>query len=426
MTDLATALLPDGSLPRLRLMPPPHLFDGSTDTAVMLSAIARLVASGAAETKPELMAATGLARSTVTVYVETLLRRGVLAVVGSQVRSGRGRPAERLGLGPGAGLVVVVDIGARRTRLAVCHLDQRTLATRLERLDVREGPEPVLARITEIVDEMLAEVGGGLLVRNVIVGVPARVDMVLGVPIRPNIMLGWHGYPVARELGRHLRAPTVLENDVNLRALGESAVLAQDERPLLAIKVGTGVGAGIVDGSGRLFRGFDGAAGDIGHIAVRRAPAVRCGCGTTGCVETVISVPALVGAIRAERAGLIAEDLDERDERDQLTDLLRRGDPTAIRVARDAAEALGEAVADLCNILNPRRIVIGGAMTEATDEILAGVRAVAYQTARPQATRNLIISHSMLGQLAGMAGALVLGIETALSPEGLAGWAPGE
>lgn len=401
----------------MRLVAP--LLMARTDAPNLLSGLARLVASGTAETKPELVAATGLARSTVTSHVDTLVRRGVLATTGMKVTEGRGRPADRLGLAKKAGLIVAVDIGARHTRLAVAELGQHCLANSSRRLDVRDGPESTLRVINEDLDKMLADVGANIPVRCVVVGVPARVDSSTGCPVRPNIMPGWDAYPVAHTVGRHLGSPAILENDTNLRAIGEAAALGDDQRPIIAVKVATGVGAGIVDAHGDLFHGFDGAAGDVGHIPVRRAPALLCTCGTLGCVEVVASIPSIVKTLRDEHPVLIDDDLDDLD---QLLDLLGRGDAATIHVVRGAAEALGEAVAIMCNLLNPRRIVMCGELATATDEILAGVRAIVYQTARPQATRNLVISHSVLGEMAGIAGALVLGIESALSPASLARW----
>lgn len=402
----------DAALPPLRLIGPPAV--ARTDTATMLSSIARLVAAEEAITKAALMDATGLARSTVTSHVDMLLRRGVLEQNGTVSRGSRGRPADGLRISPRAGLVLAIDLGARHAHLAVGELNQSVLARSSHRIDVRDGPGAVLDDVSRKLEEHLERVGEGHPVRCIVIGVPARVHGPSGMAIRPNIMPGWDGFPITAHLELRFGSPAVLENDVNLRAIGEAAALGEDQRPILVIKVGTGVGAGIVDPYGRVFHGYDGAAGDIGHIPVRGAPEMACTCGTIGCVEAVVSVPSIVRQLRAEYPGLLN---DEEDELDQLLALLRHSDPGAVSVVRAAAETLGEAVAMLCNTLNPRRIVLGGDLTTATDEVLAGVRAIAYQNARPLATRNLVIAHSVLGELAGLAGALVLARETALGPE---------
>jgi len=406
--------IPDEGLPDLRLISPSGI--PRVDTLSMLSAIARLVAAGTAETKSALVDATGLARSTVTSYVDMLLRRHVLEAAGTVTKGVRGRPADRLQISGGAGLVLAIDLGARHARLGIGELNQRILVQTSDRMDIREGPEAVLGGLSVVLEEHLARIGEGRAVRAVVIGVPARVHGPSGMTVRPNIMPGWDRFPISHWLERRFGAPAILENDVNLRAVGEAAALPDDQRPILVLKVGTGVGAGMVDQSGGVLRGYDGSAGDIGHTPVRGAPVRPCTCGNSGCVEAAVSVPSIIRQLREEFPGLID---DERDDLDQLTALLARSEPTAVSVVRGAAEILGEVVAMLCNTLNPRRVVLGGDLTASTDEILAGVRTVAYQRARPLATRNLVITHSRLGEMGGVAGALVLGREAALSPEGL-------
>lgn len=401
-------------LPPLRLIAPLAIM--RADSPAMLSTIARLVASEEADTKAALMEATGLARSTITSYLDTLMRRNVIEQQGTVSKGSRGRPADRLVISPKAGLVIAIDMGARHVRLAVGELNQHVVARSSQRIDVREGPEAVLDAISLTLEQHVSEVGDGRVVRCVVVGVPARVHGPSGKAVRPNIMPGWDGYPISGYLERRFGAPAILENDVNLRAIGEAAALDDDQRPLLVLKIGTGVGAGLVDTSGQIFHGYDGSAGDIGHIPVRGAPERECTCGTIGCVEAVVSVPSIARQLREQHPGVLS---DDEDDLDQLLTLLRRSEPHTVTVVRAAAETLGELVAMLCNTLNPRRIVLGGDLTTATDEMLAGVRAIAYQKARPLATRNLVIGHSVLGELAGLAGALVLARETALSPEAI-------
>lgn len=401
-------------LPPLRLIAPNALARADTDT--MLSSIARLVASGVATTKARLMDSTGLARSTVTSYVAMLERRSVLEQRGTVSRGTRGRPADQLQISPRAGLVLAIDLGAQHVRLAVSELNQHVAARSSQRLDVGDGPSAVLEEISRTLERHLEEVGDGRAVRCVAIGVPARAHGPSGVAVRPNIMPGWDGFPISGFLEQRFGAETVLENDVNLRAIGEAAALDEDQLPLLAIKVGTGVGAGLVDAQGRVFHGYDGSAGDIGHIPVRGAPELPCTCGNIGCIEAVVSVPSIIRRIKTDHPGLLAAD---EDELDQLLTLLRHSDQRVVSIVRAAAETLGEAVAMLCNTLNPRRIILGGDLTTATDELLAGVRTVAYQRARPLATRNLVIGHSVLGELSGLAGALVVARESALSPEAM-------
>ena len=107
-------------------------------------------------------------------------------------------------------------------------------------------------------------------------------------------MPGWDAYPLGRLLSERFRCPALIENDCNIRAMGEAAALGEGERPIIAIKVATGIGAGIVDQYGNIFHGFDGAAGDFGHLRLPESPQIQCTCGAIGCIEASASVPAII------------------------------------------------------------------------------------------------------------------------------------
>jgi predicted NBD/HSP70 family sugar kinase len=399
---------PHAPLPPLRLSAPP--LSGRIDAAVTLSTVARLVASGAAMSKADLVPAAGLARTTVSTAVDELLARGLLQIDGTRPTVGRGRPADRLALSPGGGHVLLADVGASSAHLAVVDLSQRMLARTQVDVDMNDGPDAVLAAVETELTALRDTVPADVPVRAVVIGLPGPVDGTQGVPIRPPIMPGWHAYPVAARLSQTFGCPAVLENDVNLRALGEARALPADQVPLLFVKVGTGIGGGLVSREGVLHHGADGAAGDSGHVRVRGAPDDACVCGNVGCIEAVASAGAIARRLGAPgRPVPIAE----------VRALLARGDPAAVAAVREAAALIGELVATLVHFYNPARVTIGGGLAAASDELLAGVRSVAYQRALPLATRNLVLTNSVLGEYAGLAGAAVLGIERVLSTESI-------
>jgi predicted NBD/HSP70 family sugar kinase len=414
-----TVMLSSSPLPPLRLSTPP--LAGRVDAEVTLSTVARLVASGAALSKADLVPAAGMARTTVSAAVDELLARGVLRVAGTRPTAGRGRPADRLALAPGGGHVLLADLGARGAHLAVLDLSQQVLAHEHVDVDVRDGPEVVLHAVETRLDALRARGPAGVPVRAVVIGLPGPVDGNLGAPVRPPIMPGWHAYPVSGRLQRRYECPAILENDVNLRALGEARALPADQAPLLFVKVGTGIGGGLITREGVLHHGADGAAGDIGHVRVRGGPDDPCVCGNVGCIEAVASASAIArrlaatappapvsdgtGTAPAAVGGTIAD----------VRARLARADPTASALVREAAAHIGEVVAMLVHFYNPARVTLGGSLTAASDELLAGVRSVVYQRALPLATRNLVLANSVLGEYAGLAGAAVLGIEQALS-----------
>jgi predicted NBD/HSP70 family sugar kinase len=398
-------MLPPTLLPPLRLSTPPSA--GRIDAEATLSTVARLIASGAAQSKADLVPAAGMARTTVSAAVDELLNRGVVRIAGTRPTPGRGRPADRLALSPRGGHVLLADVGARGAHLAVLDLSQRVVAHEHVDLDVRDGPEPVLDIIEARLDALRAVGSPEVPARAVVIGLPGPVDGNLGTPVRPPIMPGWHAYPVSARLQSRFACAAILENDVNLRALGEARALPADQAPLLFVKIGTGIGGGLVTREGGLHHGADGAAGDIGHVRVRGGPDDPCVCGNVGCIEAVASASAIARRLAAG-ATVPVTIADVRDR-------LAKADPAAVAHVREAAAHIGELVAMLVHFYNPARVTIGGSLTAASDDLLAGVRSVVYQRALPLATRNLVLANSVLGEYAGLAGAAVLGIEQALS-----------
>ncbi|RCV47966.1 ROK family transcriptional regulator [Marinitenerispora sediminis] len=392
------------------------------------SLLTRLIATGSAESRVDLGSATGLARSTVGDHLDRLLAAGVLVEGGTVARGGRGRPPQRLALNRRAAVVGVAALGARRARVAVADLAQTVLAEEELLLDVARGPEHCVDVVTERLRRLLAARGyGAEAVGVVVVGVPGPVDVRAGTPVRPPIMPGWDEYPLGAVLSERFGCPALVDNDVNLMALGEARSLDPGELPLLFLKIGTGIGGGLVSASGELHRGADGSAGDIGHIRVPGGDDVVCRCGNIGCVEAVASAAAMLERVRRAGTGSAHRDPrgsaapERREPRhiDDLRALLRAGDPEAVRVVRESAAAIGEITALLVHVYNPARIVLGGAVSQDSDDLLAGVRGVVYRRALPLATRHLTLAPSVLGPSAGVTGGIVLGVEHILSPDGI-------
>jgi predicted NBD/HSP70 family sugar kinase len=242
-------------------------------------------------------------------------------------------------------------------------------------------------------------------VRLIVVGLPAPVDFVSGVPVRPPIMPGWDSYPVTASFQENFAAPVLVDNDVNLMALGEARCRPAAHCPLLYVKASTGIGCGIVTHEGQLHRGADGAAGDIGHVRVPGREEI-CRCGGVGCIEAFASYGAILRKVGAE------------NEHNTLR-TAELGEAQIATLVRAAAGEIGEVIAMLVHFFNPAVIVLGGRMTQFGDEMLAGVRSVVYERALPLATRRLSVELSTLGYRAGIIGAVVLGVEHVLSPQGL-------
>ena len=399
---------------------PAGLLSVSVDPQEVLSALADVVAGAGHTSKAALARATGLPRSTVGAHVDWLLEHGVLKRTELPPRIMRGRPADGVAIEGQAGWVLCVELGSRRVRLAAVDLFGHVMARKTCRLDVRQGPEQGVERLAELILE-IEEAAMAKQPRRpesmvCVLGLPARIESSSKSPLRPTIMPSWDSYPVGAELEQRLGMEVILENDCNVRALAEASVVDASDLPLIAIKVGTGIGAGIIDRNGAIFLGANGSAGDVGHLPHVDRNDNLCSCGARGCVEAVAAIPAMMRQLRD--AGKVPDSVEDFDA-DHLVELLKNRDADALDAVRTSAEAVGYMTASLCNVLNPKRIVINSDLLEVSHEMLAGIRSVVYDRARPLATQNLVIDQSRLGRDAGIAGAFLLGRQHLLSPEQL-------
>jgi predicted NBD/HSP70 family sugar kinase len=306
-------------------------------------------------------------------------------------------------------VVLAADLGATHARFAVSDLAGTVLAQEAHAIAIADGPEAILGWLEEGFERLIGGLGPGAgPVLGVGVGLPGPVEYATGVPIAPPIMPGWDGYPVAERLSRHFHTPVLVDNDANLMALGELQRAWPGTEDLLFVKVGTGIGAGMIS-HGRLLRGAQGAAGDIGHIHVRNHDDVLCRCGNRGCLEAVAGGGAL--ARQLSEQGLPAAEVSD------VVRMFRDGRPEVTTAIREAGRQLGEVLAASVNYFNPAVIVIGGDLAQADEPLLAGIREVVYQRSLPLATEHLAIRTSRAGAEAGVLGAAAMAIEHVLSPE---------
>jgi predicted NBD/HSP70 family sugar kinase len=370
----------------------------------------QLIREGDGATRADLSALTGLARSTIAQRLDQLRDQGLLRELGESDSTG-GRPPMMLAFNEDAGVALAADLGATHSRLAVTNLGGTVLAEDIADMPIASGPEAVLDWVDERFHALLREVGrDDDVVRGIGIGVPGPVEHATGRPRNPPIMPGWDGYPIPERFADRYRVPVLVDNDVNIMALGEHWTNWAGVDHLLFIKVGTGIGCGIVV-AGRIHRGAEGAAGDIGHIRVAagdEADAIVCSCGNVGCLEALAGGGAM--AVRLRNQGL-----DAADSR-AVVELARAGEPAAVRLVRESGRLIGEVLAASVNLYNPSVIVIGGDVAQAHEQLLAGVREVVYQRSLPLATRHLRVVRTQLADRAGVIGAAVMVIEQVLSP----------
>jgi glucokinase-like ROK family protein len=383
---------------------------------------------GRARSRGDLVTATGLSRGVVSQRVGELLDRGLVVESGRGPSTG-GRPPRELTFRGDAGHVLVADLGATSIDVAVTTLDGRILAHMDEPADIAAGPEVALGRVDELFEDLLSprrRLPGRLW--GVGIGVPGPVEFRTGRPTLPSIMPGWDGYPVRERIAARYGAPAWVDNDVNVLALGEwrSGVAAGHDN-VIVVKIGTGIGAGIIS-DGRLHRGAQGSAGDVGHIHVSDDRSLVCRCGNTGCLESLAGGEAIgrdgEAAARDGRSSRLRAVLDGRGTvtAEDVARAASFGDPVAVELLQAAGRRVGLMLSSVVNFFNPSLVVIGGGVAQSGDTLLASIREVVYGRALPLATRDLLIQRSTLGSLAGVIGGSAMVVDQLFSRESLARW----
>lgn len=378
----------------------------------------RLLRDGGPNSRAQLGDLVDLSRSKLAVEVDRLLETGLVVADGLAASRG-GRRSHNIRLAPELRFLGV-DIGATSIDVAVTNAELEVLGHLNHPMDVREGPvaifEQVLSMAAKLKATGLAEGfdGAGI-------GVPGPVRYPEGIPVAPPIMPGWDGFPVREALSQDLGCPVMVDNDVNLMAMGEQhAGVARSVADFLCIKIGTGIGCGIVVG-GEVYRGTTGSAGDIGHIQVD--PYGRaCACGNKGCLEAHFSGAALArDAEEAARSGRSPELAERFAAGGPLTAVdvaaaAAAGDAAAIELIREGGNRVGQVIAGLVSFFNPGLVVIGGGVTGLGHTLLAAVRTQVYRQSLPLATGNLPIVLGELGAVAGVIGAARLISDHLFSP----------
>jgi predicted NBD/HSP70 family sugar kinase/biotin operon repressor len=366
-------------------------------------AITGLLASDGPMSRADLARGTGLSRTTISSLVSDLIGTGHVvesADRGRPHKGGSGRPPHLVALSTPHGVVAGVDIGHGHIRVAVADRAGVVRAEECATLDVDTHGADALDRAARMVRDGLVAAGVDRSDLHAVgMCVPAPLDR-RSARIRTGIMPGWRHLSPADELHRRLDVPVFADNDANLGALAElGRGAARGAADVVYVKLASGLGAGIVIG-GRLHRGTTGIAGEIGHVQVGEDGQV-CRCGNRGCLETVVSAPRLLA--------LLQPAYDEELSVDGVLELEAHGDAGVRRVLDDAGRAVGRALADLCNGLNPEAVVLGGSLGTSSS-LAAGVRSAIDRYAQPDAAGAVRVVPGELGDRAEVVGAVSLAI----------------
>ncbi|GAA3543457.1 sugar kinase [Aeromicrobium flavum] len=358
-------------------------------------------------TRAQVVELSGLSRATATHRLDLLVRARLLRPRADD-RSTGGRPAGVFDLAEDRGSLLVADIGSSHARYGLADLAGRVLTALDEDIAIDDGPEVVLAGVVAAFDRLVTAAAPPVL--GVAIGLPGPVDQRTGRLVSPPTMNGWDGVDVADRLAEHVSAPVVVDKDANLVALGVHRALRADAVPgaddLLVVKVGMGIGAGIIS-RGQVLHGTRGGAGDLGHIPHDDGP--KCRCGQRGCAEASAGAWAIAAHLR-ELGHPVRTSAD-------VVALAAHGDRDARAAVRAAGRRIGDVVIEAVGVLNPALVVVGGDLAEAGDLLVDGVRERVFERSHPLATTDLSVIASPLGADAGLLGAAQMAADAALAPD---------
>lgn len=399
-----------------------------SEQALSLAHVLALVRARLAVTRPDVARVSGYGRTVVTERLGQLINAG-LVEEGATGAIPRGRAPRLLSFRPDAGAILTAEIEANDVTVGVTDLDGRIRATRQVPHVLTPDADIAITSLDDAFDAVLRDVG---LSRDAVwgigIGVPFPVDYATSRPIATPGWSAWDGYQLREHLEQRFGAPTWADNDVNLMALGElRAGLARGVDDFIYVRVGRGIGGGIVSG-GQLQRGAKGAAGAIGHIKVVENSSIVCRCGSTGCLQTVASGGALLTATtRLAVTGvssILQRLLAQRGQLDyaDLATATLEGDVNASAALETSAQFLGTAIAMIVNVHNPALVILGGPVVGLSGAYLANVRGTVLRKALPLATQDLRIEISPLGDQAGLMGAAAMVVDELFSPNLLDRW----
>lgn len=358
------------------------------------------LADGEVLSQADLARATGLAASTVSALVRELADAGDLVLE----RKAGGRSTQLVRRSTPAGLVVGLDHGRRHLAAAVAGMDGEILADSRMRIPGDLSATESMAELSRLLDRVLAAAGRQRVeVHRGVLSLPAPVDISSGRLGSTEILPRWGGIDPAAWAQTALGFPIRVHNDTNVGAIGEARHGAgRGVSHFAYIWVSEGLGAGLILNDS-LYVGVNGIAGELGHTLQRAETGALCRCGNRGCLETVVSTPAVLA--------LLEPQLGRLDRFDEVLERIAAGDPLCRRVVAQTGRHIGVAVTNLVNLLNPQRVIVGGELSSAGEVLLEPITQMVGQYAIPSAAERVEIVLSELGKRAEVVGAAKLALE---------------
>jgi glucokinase-like ROK family protein len=359
----------------------------------------------------------GLTKAAVTIIVNDLITNQIILETESRTTSS-GRPPVVLEINPNLGLVAAIDMGAMHLSVALGDFSARILEEVEVPFRIADGPQKCLQEADRVLKDLLQK--RGLKASDLLgigIGVPGPVIADEGLVMAPPIMPGWDRFPIRATLEKQWKAAITLNNDAELGALGEWAYGAgRGERNLAFIKVGSGIGAGLIINR-QIYAGTTGSAGEIGHLTVDENGPL-CTCGNHGCLEAFAGGHAIASQARklvasGKRTLLSEKNVDSITAHD-VAEAARRGDLPAQEIVKRSGTYIGIAIAGLINLINPSTVIIGGGVSQVGDLLTTPIRQAVRERSLRASEHGVKITTAMLGRRSSLIGALVQAINIAI------------
>jgi glucokinase-like ROK family protein len=359
-----------------------------------------------------------LSRAAMTTIVNDLLDCD--AIRETESRNGHsGRPPIILEINALRGHVVGIDMGASHLAIILTDFSAQVIDEIEVPFSVADGPEKCIDQANKLVEDLLKKNNlDNKKISAIGLGVPGPIDSEAGMVYAPPIMPGWDGFPIQTSLESKWGLPVSLNNDAELGALGEWAYgVGRGENYLAYIKVGTGIGSGLLL-NGQIYRGATGSAGEIGHLTIEENGPM-CDCGNAGCLEALAGGKAIARqareAVQKGQRTLLSsmgpvELLTARD----VASAARRGDLVSQKIIARAGRYLGIAIAGLVNLFNPQTVVLGGGVAQIGDLLLQPIRDTVTQRSLQASARTVKINTAVLRRNSSGMGAIVQALSIAL------------
>jgi glucokinase-like ROK family protein len=351
---------------------------------------------------------TCLSRTTVSRVLSQLIEAGLVV---EEHANGSGRPrggrwTPQVAFSGSVGKVAGIDFGRNHVHVALADLALRVQRRASHAMPVADDGLAALSAAAAMVRRLLrAEHASESDLVGVGLALPGPLDLERARVSR-SILPGWRDLRPGEEMSRRLGVPAVLENDANVGALGELVFgAARGHSHVIYILGTTGIGCGLILG-GELYRGASGCAGEFGHMVVEPDGPVCETCGNRGCVDTVLSGRAIIEMLRSKRS--FPESLSPENGLRWAIHEAKQGNLACQRAIHEVSRKLGALVANLCTVINPEVVVIGGPLGHAGDMVLDPIKEAIKWRALPTAAGAVEVTASRLGGRAEVLGALAL------------------